>query len=195
MRTCLPLPASIETVSTLSTEKSKSESCSSATQLLDLAASPWKPRQSDCFYYTWDTLGQRRDIPVSCGAVDFHNTCNFFLGADLSDSPLESLVFPFDFNVAGFTGFGFRALPLCLKWLISFTMDFLSAVSNDCNCCLVISLDWLMSIAFVNDNPFCLSNLPFKSLSRKPITSLSRISSSVNTPKSHEEASFRRRLT
>ena len=53
--------------------------------------------------------------------------------------------------------------------------------------CFLLFLESLPSVA---TSPFVWVSLPFKSFSLMPITSLSRISSSVNAPELHEEASF-----
>ena len=74
--------------------------------------------------------------------------------------------------------------------MLTSSRGFFSSFSRLFNCYFVISFDLHISMAFCNDQPFFLSSLPFKSLVFTPMTTRSRINSSVNAPNSQDEASF-----
>ena len=193
-RTCLPLPAIAETTSTVRTEWSESESFSSSTVLT------WSRRvqlQTDAkwllFLHLWHVepkAGQSCLLLCICLPQYLHFRFEF----PFSGLVLKSGVFFFKSCAGGFFVVLDERRPLCLHMLTS-SWGFFSSFSRLFNCCFVISFDLHISMAFCNDKPFCLSSLPFKSLSFTPMTSRSRINSSVNAPNSQDEASFRSRLT
>lgn len=80
VRTCLPLPARVDTDSTVSTERSETELSSSATAFTWFGHFCCTLRRSDCFYCILDTLDQIQDTLFFCSTFGCHNTCTFYLG-------------------------------------------------------------------------------------------------------------------
>ena len=104
-----------------------------------------------------------------------------------SDQP-SALVFVDLSRFRLFPRFFLRTTPACRSLLLTKFLDFFGLLI--CHALNFLHFRWRCTSEWLKSNFFSLSNLTSSSLSFNPMTSLSRIKSSVSSPYSQDAANF-----